>query len=220
MELCALSCRNRKGSNTNCWHKVGSTLSKVSFYASAFWFPFIGTKGTWTNQEKQLQTESSRRCPHTLTQCIFRKGKTNPLQLLSACTLSPALSDQTTATTSLNFLQLTFSQSGSFLCSWVNGSDVPGTSCYGVHCVRHASDGEKDRKQLLGFCCFTVQPSSLRRSLRWSYAGLHRWSAMSSCTTHLWCHIASQCKACLWTLSSLRVLKYCKRLMKPFKNSW
>lgn len=45
LALCmgALPCLNRKGTNINCCHKVGSP--KISSYVVGLRFPFIGTKG-------------------------------------------------------------------------------------------------------------------------------------------------------------------------------
>ena len=52
-----LLCWNRKGSNTNCWNKVGNMLLfEISLYA--LWFPFIGTKGPRRNLKKKKQMKN------------------------------------------------------------------------------------------------------------------------------------------------------------------
>lgn len=145
-----LLCWNRKGSNTNCWNKVGNTLLfEISLYA--LWFPFIGTKGPRRNLKKKTDEKLHWTTASEIWTYSVSSGRTNPVQLLSGSALSPALSQtKQRQPPDSTLLRLTFSQGGRFLQRGVNEGDVARTSHRGVCCVRRAADGENDRKQLLG----------------------------------------------------------------------
>lgn len=119
-------------------------------------FPSLEPRDPQATMKNSLRRKNyTGQCPHTFNvQCIIWENKPCAAAV-GLRFISRSVSEQTTATTRLHFLGLTFSQGGRFLHGGVNEGDAARTSHRGVCCVRRAADGENDRKQLLGLSCFS-----------------------------------------------------------------